>query len=77
MSNTKHYRAAPGRVVIDPVTGERLPGADQDSIPINLNHSKRRHFYPRRLKDGDVIEGQFRSRKATPPEPAAPATQED
>ena len=65
MSNTKYYRAGPGRVVIDPVTGERLPGADEEPTPINLNHPKRRSYYARRLKDGDVIEGRTTSRKAS------------
>ena len=69
MSNVKYYRSAPGRVVIDPVNGDRLPSADEDPMRINMNHPKRRHYYPRREADGDVIEGQPTKRKATPPEP--------
>ena len=65
MSEIKVYKPAPGRLVRDPDTGQPLP---EGGAPVKLNSHRRRAFYARRKKDGDVIEVKAAAPKINKPE---------
>ena len=62
MPEIRVFKPTPGRLVRDPITGQPLPA---DGAPVNLSDHRRKQYYLRRLKDGDVVE-----LKSKPPAPA-------
>lgn len=58
MKELEFLKPAPGRLVRDPITGQPLP---ETGALVNLRDPRRKAYFRRRLKDGDVIQGRAAS----------------